>query len=69
MREFITKKTLRQSDSQREFDKEFWSKVKPEIKLSAAWEMVDEVNLIRGKKSNGQPRLQRSVQNIIRRKG
>ncbi len=40
-----------------------------EKKFAAAWEMVQEVNLIRGGQDVGQPRLQRSVQNIKRRSG
>lgn len=52
-------------DADRSFDLEFWRKVGPEGRFSAAWEMIREYRLIKGK--NGyQPRLRRSVQNIER---
>lgn len=46
-------------------DWEFWRKVGAEGRFSAAWEMVGEVNAIRGG-DGSQPRLQRSVQSIQR---
>ena len=48
------------------FDREFWRKVGHEARFAAMWDMVAEVNLIRGEHGQ-QPRLQRSVQNILRR--
>lgn len=51
------------------FDKEFWSKAGHEAKFEAAWQMINEVRLIRGEKNVSQSRLQRSVQNIKRRSG
>lgn len=65
-RQFITNKSTFKDKNK--FNVEFWKKVDPEIKFSAAWEMVNDVHLIRGEKDAGESRLQRSVQNIIRRK-
>jgi hypothetical protein len=48
-----------------EMDQEFWRKAGAEGRFSAAWEMVGEVNAIRGG-DGSQPRLQRSVQHIQR---
>lgn len=47
------------------FDQEFWSKVGDEGRFAAMWEMVEELNAIRGDDAS-QPRLRRSVQNIQR---
>ena len=52
----------------RSFDLAFWEKVGAEGRFSAAWEMVLEVNAIRGKERN-ESRLRRSVQNIQRTSG
>ena len=49
------------------FSKDFWKKIGTEGRFAAAWEMVVEADLFRGKNAS-QPRLQRSVQNIQRRK-
>ena len=65
-RKFITKKSTFKDKNT--FNVEFWKKVSPEVKFAATWEMVSEVNLIRGEKDAGESRLQRSVQNIKRRK-
>jgi hypothetical protein len=56
---------IRATEMDRSFDLEFWEKVGAEGRFSAAWEMVLEVNAIRGKERN-EPRLRRSVQNIQR---
>jgi hypothetical protein len=45
------------------FDLEFWRKIGPYGRFSAAWEMINEFRKIRGLHGN-QPRLQRSVQTI-----
>lgn len=57
----------RGSEKELAFDREFWNRMDPEKKLVAAWEMIQQVALIRGEKDAGQSRLQRSVQNIERR--
>jgi len=56
---------IKATDMDRSFDLEFWEKVGAEGRFSAAWEMVLEVDAIRGKEKN-EPRLRRSVQNIQR---
>ncbi len=70
MKRVITaRKVKRGSADEDKFNREFWRDMDPEKKFAAAWEMVIEVALIRGEKDAGQSRLQRSVQNIIRRSG
>lgn len=51
----------------RSFDLEFWDKVGVQGRFEALWQMVQEVHIIRGE-NVGESRLQRSVQNIKRRK-
>jgi hypothetical protein len=65
----ITRKILRSQGDESEFDHAFWKNAGHEARFAAAWEMVDEVALIRGEKDAGQPGLQRSVQHIQRRSG
>ncbi len=48
------------------FDKEFWRDAGHEVRFAAAWEMIAEVDRIRGKHAC-ESRLQRTVQNIQRR--
>ncbi len=50
-----------------DFDADFWKKQGAEKKFAAAWEMISEVELFRGKHA-GKSRLQRSVQHIQRRR-
>ena len=70
MKRVITsRKVKRGSGKEDEFDRDFWGKMGHEKKFAAAWEMVNEVALIRGEKDARQPRLQRSVQTIKRRSG
>ena len=52
-------------DMDRSFDLLFWKRVGAEGRFAAAWQMVSEVNAIKGKEI-GESRLQRSVQNIKR---
>ncbi len=68
-RVFTSRKVKRSSGQEDEFDHDFWQKMGHEKKFAAAWEMVNEVALIRGEKDAGQSRLQRSVQTIKRRSG
>jgi hypothetical protein len=56
---------IRAVEMDRAFDLEFWDRVGAEGRFSAAWEMVLEVNAIRGKERH-EPRLRRSVQTIQR---
>ncbi len=64
----MSRKTYRTSKDQSLFDEEFWRRAGHEAKFAASWEMVNEVRLIRGEKDVSQPRLQRSIQNIKRRR-
>jgi len=48
------------------FDREFWRNAGHEARWAAAWEMVVEADLFRGKNAS-QPRLQRTVLRIQRR--
>jgi len=63
-RRLITAKLVRFGEGEK-MDREFWRNVGAEGRFSAAWEMVGEVDAIRGQ-DGSQPRLQRSVQNIQR---
>jgi hypothetical protein len=69
MKRIITAKMISRSDKSREdFNTNFWDSVDAETKFAAAWEMINEVQLIRGEKNVRKQRLQRTVQNIQRRK-
>jgi hypothetical protein len=56
---------IKAKEMDRSFDLAFWKRVGAEGRFSAAWDMVLEVNAIRGKETT-ESRLQRSVQNIER---
>jgi hypothetical protein len=56
----------REQHSERSFDIEFWQRVGDVGRAAAAWQMVREVQRIRGL-SGELPRLQKSVTRIIRR--
>ena len=49
-----------------EFDREFWRRAGPAMRFAAAWDMVLEADLFKGRYAV-KSRLQRSVQNIERR--
>jgi hypothetical protein len=53
-------RTVIVTEMDRSFDQAFWKRVGPEGRFSAAWDMVLEVNAIRGKERR-EPRLRRSV--------
>jgi hypothetical protein len=53
-------KLVKASEMDRSFDRVFWERVGPQGRFSAAWDMVLEVNAIRGKERR-EPRLRRSV--------
>ena len=55
-------------DADRSFDLIFWKKVGAEGRFAAAWQMISEVDAIKGK-DIGESRLQRSIQNIQRIQG
>ena len=56
----------REQHSDRSFDIEFWQKVGDVGRFAAAWQMIKEVQLIRGQ-SGELPPFQKSVGRIIRR--
>jgi len=56
---------VKAKDMDRSFDLLFWKQVGAEGRFAAAWQMVSEVNAIKGK-DIGESRLQRSVQSIQR---
>lgn len=58
-------KLVKLDEADRSFDLEFWGKMGAEKRFKAAWDMVLEVNAIKGKEVN-ESRLQRHVQNIKR---
>ncbi len=53
------------TEADRSFDLEFWARMGVEKRFKAAWDMVLEVNAIKGKDVD-ESRLQRDVQNIKR---
>ena len=55
----------RAKEENRSFDLIIWNKVGAEGKFEAAWQMVSEVNALKGKEAD-KPRLQRSIQSIQR---
>jgi hypothetical protein len=56
----------RDQHDDRSFDVEFWQKVGDAGRFAAAWQMIKEVQLIRGQ-SGELPPFQKSVGRIIRR--
>mgnify|MGYP000202982719 CR=1 FL=1 len=50
------------------FDRDFWQEIGAEGIFAAAWDMVKEVELIRGQNAS-ESRLQRHVSRTIRRAG
>ncbi|MFQ5824307.1 MAG: hypothetical protein ACE5JB_09655 [bacterium] len=63
----IMSRLIKRGEMDRSFDLEFWKKVGAQGRFAAAWQMVKEWLMIRGK-DGSQSRLQRSAQNIQRRK-
>jgi hypothetical protein len=56
----------RQEHSERSFDMEFWQRVGDAGIVAAAWQMIKEVQLMRGQ-SGELPPFQKSVARVIRR--
>ena len=52
-------------DDDRSFDVDFWQQAGAEARFAAAWQMVKEVQAIRGK-DGCQSRLSRSIENLQR---
>lgn len=65
-RVIMSRVATREQHSDRSFDIAFWQEVGDVGRFAAAWQMVKEVQLIRGQ--NGElPRLQKNVARMIRR--
>jgi hypothetical protein len=58
---------LARLSEKRDFDREFWREAGPQARFEAAWEMVKEVERIRGQVVS-EHRLQRTVEHLYRRK-
>lgn len=57
---------IRRDEDDGSFDREFWRSVGHEARFAAAWEMVAEVERLRGT-GCGIPRLQKHVEKLRRR--
>ncbi len=66
-KKIVMSKLVSLNEMDRSFDLEFWDKVGVNGRFEAMWQMVLEVQAMKGKNVE-QFRLQRSVQNIKRRK-
>jgi len=64
----ITERLIHRRDNDRAFDLEFWQAAGAEARFAAAWQMVNEVQLIRGEHVT-ESRLQRSVEHLERMRG
>ncbi|NUO83637.1 hypothetical protein HUU05_26480 [candidate division KSB1 bacterium] len=62
----VMSRVVRRDQHDRSFDLEFWQKLGAEKRFAAAWQMVKEVQLMRGQDGH-QPRLQRSISVLKRR--
>ena len=58
---------IRRDTDDGSFNLSFWKDAGAEARFAATWEMVAEARLFKGL-NGSEPRLQRSVQNIQRRK-
>ncbi len=62
----VMSRLVRRDQQDRTFDLEFWEKIGAAGRFDAAWQMLKEVQLIRGQRAE-LPRMQRNVTRIIRR--
>jgi hypothetical protein len=62
----MTQRLVRRGAGEREFDREFWSRLTPEQRVECLWDMVLEARELKGLHGD-EPRLQRSVLRIERR--
>lgn len=65
-RRIVNERLIRRGQDDGSFDRSFWQSIGAEGRFIAAWEMVSEAQLFRGR-NVGESRLQRSVQHIQRR--
>jgi hypothetical protein len=61
----ITAKLTRMKDNDRSFDREFWQQAGTEAIFTAAWQMVIDAEILKGRDAT-QLRLQRSVETVKR---
>jgi len=66
MKRDITEKLVRRGEEERAFDREFWRHRSAQEKFDAAWQMVVDYYLLRGKDAD-ELRLQRTVEKLKRR--
>ena len=66
-RKIITNKAKIGSKEEEEFNIRFWKNIEGPRKLEIAWEMIEDLYLIRGEPDASKQRLRRSVENILRR--
>ncbi len=57
---------IRRGQDEAAFDREFWAAAGPEARFAAAWEMVVEAELFKGRHAS-ESRLQRTVEHLQRR--
>jgi hypothetical protein len=62
----VTVVFVRQGEDERHFDRAFWRRIGPQARIAAMWEMVLEVETLKGG-NDGQHRLQRSVLRVQHR--
>jgi len=67
-RRVVMARMVKQGEDEKAFNREFWRRVGAQGRWDAMWQMVADADLIRGKHGD-QPRLQKSVQRILRREG
>jgi hypothetical protein len=67
-RQFVTRVLRNGEKDDGAFDRAFWQAQGAERIFEAAWEMVSEVNAMRGRPDADEPRLQRSVVRVERRR-
>ena len=61
----ITARLIHVKDNDRSYDLEFWQQAGEDVRFAAAWQMVLDMQMIRGEDGR-QSRLQISVENIER---
>lgn len=62
----ITEAFVKRGEAEKEFDRKFWRDAGPEARFRAAWLMVVEVELMRGKKPEDL-RLRKDIEEVKRR--
>ena len=62
----VMARLIHRDQQDRSFDLEFWDKVGAAGRFAAAWQMLKEVQLMRGQ-SGELPRMQRNVARLLRR--